>query len=350
MFKSIILSFVIVLSVVNGNVSIREKKEKNQFVGLVKSSKKSKVLVPKSSKSTKNANQHGKADIGKLKVKSSLASSENVKEQACTIDPKGPKLVILLSFGHSGQNEVWNIMGKFTGEKGMKGFGEETTAYRIIPTEFVEKVEDEHIEAKRWLTNYMCHAQKASPDSYFVGFKWEPRYFSHKAHNVLKAIKSMDVPIKVVRLHRNYLEQIISEERSSILTRLGLLDVRCSVNNEACAYLRKEIGTKMHLHTSSLIARLDDRLNEEKSFDDSLKKMNIRHLHVHFHNLLHQTNMAEWRRILGFLGKPKKVTAEDRVKSMILANVSVNNIETEISNFEFVKLTLKASKFEHLLE
>jgi len=309
---------------------LSENKKKNQLVG-------------------SNNKQHGNADIGKLKVKSPLASSEHVKEQACTIDPKGPKLVILLSFGHSGQNEVWNIMGRFTGEKGMKGFEEDISGFRIIPSEFVEKV-DEHIEAKRWLTNYMCQAQKASPDSYFVGFKWEPRYFSHKSHNVLRAIKSMDVPIRVVRLHRNYLEQIISEERSSIISRLGLLEARCKRSNVACAYLRKEIGTKMHLHTSSLIARLDDRKNEEKSFDDALKQMNIRHLHVHFHKLLHQNDMAEWRRILGFLGKPKKVTAKDRVHSMKLANVSVNNIETEISNFEFVKLTLKASKFDYLLD
>jgi len=62
MFKSIILSFVIVLSVVNGNVSISENKKKNRLVG-------------------SNNKQHGNEHVSKLKVKSQLALSENKKKE-----------------------------------------------------------------------------------------------------------------------------------------------------------------------------------------------------------------------------------------------------------------------------
>jgi len=327
MFKSIILSFVIVLSVVNGNVSNSEKKKKNQLL-------------------RSNNKQHGNEHAGNLKVNSQLASSENVENRACSIDPKGPKLVILLSFGHSGSNEIWNIMGKFTGGNNYDfGFEKE-----LSPTNVIEEIDAEGVFSggKEWLLNYMCERQKAKRNAYFVGFKWKPKKYSQKEEDILKAIKSTNAPIKVIRLHRNGLDQLVSEEKTAILSRLGI-QFRCRRGSDNCALLHKEVGTKIHVHTGSLIARLNERINKENLFDDALKQMNIPHVDVHFYNLLRHTDMGEWMQILEFLGKHKQVTVDDRDDSMKLASLSVNDLEKSISNYEFVKYILEGSQYHHLL-
>merc|ERR1712176_54896 len=321
------------------NVSISEKNEKNQLV-------------------RSNIKQDGTGNAGKLKAENQLPLTKNVEKEACTIDPNGPKLVILLSFGHSGQNEVWNIMGKFTGENGMKGFeepGPDEPSFRVHPKDIIEQVAEKvapYGEPKRWLMNYLCEQQKASPDAYFVGFKWKPRNYSTTAHKVLEAITSMDVPVKVIRLHRNYLDQIVSEEKAAIIKRLGLLEPRCQKvygDFNPCQFLRKELGTKMHVHTNNLIARLHQRTTEEKRFENALQELNIPHMHAHFHKLLDQNDMGEWMRILEFLGMPKQVTVEERDDSMKLASLSINNLDKSISNMEFVRDTLKGSKYDYFI-
>jgi len=355
------LSLIILLSVVNGDANVHEEEKKSQFIMTDYSVAKAHGTANAEKWGNKNRfasteryrKQHDNANVRKFNEKIQLASSENFEKRACSIDPKGPKLVILLSFGNSGSNEIWNLMGTFTGRNQHdNGFKRVERTLRLSPTNVIEEIDTEGAFSggKEWLLNYMCKRQKANPYAYFVGFKWKPKKYSQKEKDVLEAIKLTNLPIKVVRLHRNVLDQLLSQNKIDIVKRLGL-GVRCKKGIEPCAVVRKELGMKMHIQTSNLIPKLDKQIKMEFLFDRDLKKMEIPHTHVEFHKLLNEDDMQEWMQVLDFLGKPMLVTAGDRNKSMKLESISfsTNNLEKSISNYQEVRDTLRDSNLDFLL-
>jgi len=262
------------------------------------------------------------------KVQSSNLTQRSVLRKGCSsLDSDGPKPVIFLSMDSSESEVIWKVIGDYTGEGKGSNLHEFTKA-GSSGMDLFNQVEGS--DGAHWLLDFMCEKQKEEPESRFVGLDWKPlphSFFSETSINGLKLlVNSSNPPVKVIRIRRNPLDVVISQQRA-------------------------KLDSKIMLATDFLVTGLATFTKDEDSYDKVLEDMNIPHIHVSYEKLFQTYHAAEWQRILHFLDIEKRVTFKKvgRIADQVIERSQDRNHREILTNYDEVKHALSGTGFEGLL-
>jgi len=262
------------------------------------------------------------------RVQPSNLTQRSVLRKGCSsLDSDGPKPVIFLSTDSAESEVIWKVVGDYTGE----GKGSNLHEFMEAGSPGMDLFHQiEGSDGAHRLLDFMCEKQKEEPESRFVGFDWKPlpnTFSSQTSINGLKLLaNSSSSPVKVIRIRRNPLDAVISQQMA-------------------------KLDSKISLSTDFLVTGLATFTKDEDSYDKVLEDMNIPHIHVSYEKLFQTYSASEWQRILHFLDIEKRVTFKKvgRIADQVIERSQNRNHRKILKNYDEVKHALTGTGFEGLL-
>lgn len=221
---------------------------------------------------------------------------------------------------------------------------------------FFSKIsQDPHI-GYDWAVNVLCRIQHHEVGAEVFGFKWKPHLWEHEYNvNAWKEIsKARDPTIKVVLLHRNPLDKVMSNLRHQKSMQNGQTGIspHCAAGDMKCVNIHSSFEKNLTLPTGSkLINIIKDDFARHQKMEQRFIDFDINYIKVSYEALYDSCDASEWIKLFKFLGKGKTKGLLKRDIEKVAGLEKTHKIKKAdvIANFGAVEETLKGSSFEYIL-